>query len=88
MQHETPFPGRKVYFDSFAGLLPGRILQAHDHAIVVQLTMRRPQGGYRPGEIVRVSAHRVVPREWVRNARSHTHFPTIRGGWRWAAATD
>ena len=84
--------GTLVYYDSFAGLIPGKVVGfcysphrlSMEKMIMVKLTIRKRRGGYKPGEVifipVRSAPHSLVPRDAISTRGGKTY---IRGGWEW-----
>ena len=56
--------GDLAYIDSFAGLVPCKVIEITDGAVTVKITATR--GAYKRGTIESHSAHYVVPRSAVR----------------------
>lgn len=61
--------GDKVFFDSFAGLVPAVVLALDPARGQVEIRVTARRGAYRAGEVDVVGANHVVKREWVRGGR-------------------
>lgn len=89
--HAQHTAGELAYFDSFAGLIPCKVVSVNDAAdseflglsITVKLTADR--GSYRRGEVIESDALHVIPRGYVRGLRSRSSTPRILSGYRWTA---
>lgn len=73
--------GELAYFDSFAGLIPCKVLSINGESgqanskqeVTFQITA--PRGPYKRGELVRSSARWVIPRDAIKRRK---HGTTIR----------
>jgi hypothetical protein len=71
---ETLRIGSLCYFDSFSGLIPGKVVAivgpsgwaSTAQSVGVAITARDARGGYRVGEVISCSGLRAVPRGAVK----------------------
>ena len=63
MRDITLKTGAKVYFDTFAGLIPARVFSISDMWTVrLKLTASRPRSAYRKGEVIETNSLHAIPR--------------------------